>query len=463
MDPLRKRISLVLMIALSVLLVRQSWHSAVEIIEVNDFEVFHHIGVIAGGENRAQIYEVVSPVKGRGPFLYPPSATVLMIPLSWLPHDIAGIAYTVVKMSCLVLLLWGSVRFSGVRQRDILGVLIAATTAAVLLFRPIDSDIGNGQINFIVALSAVGGVWLMMAGRLWWLGALLLACAVAIKLTPVLLLAALVMNRRWKALGASLVWIAIVMVVMPGMWFGWQTFGDLLKQHSDASSGFTLTWTAGNGQTTPTELAQFVLAHQDDSQYVDWSKPFATDDEVVADDDGDEYEAGWAKQPLNEHGREMVSRLWIVFGLLGGGMYLLVRWRIFRNRPGDWTWDVAILCTLIVLLSPRVQKAHLVILIVPMAWVICRVLHLFVTRGAHRTLQRHALLLISLVVVGFLLLISDDLAVPTFGLTNEPARPAMLVGVLVLLAQVIRLGMRDIAPTQHLDVPVGTGLQSRSM
>lgn len=439
MDPTRRRISIVLLTVLGVLLARQCWHSAVEILEVNDFEVFHHIGEVAAGDARGTIYEVVSPVKKRGPFLYPPSAAVLLVPLSWLPHDAAGIVFTVIKMASLVLLLWGSVRFSGAPPRDSLGLLIAATTAAVLLFRPIDSDIGNGQINFIIAAAAVGGVWLMMPMRWWWAGALLLACAIAIKLTPVLLLAVPLLHRRWKALGACAGWVVVLMIMLPGVWFGWSTLGELLEQHRDASTGFTLTWTSDNGQSTPTEFVQFVLAHQDESPFVAWS-----DVPIVEEDD--EHEAGWASQPLNSRGETIARRVWLAFGLIGGAGYLLVRGGLYRRRPADWTWDVAMLCALIVLLSPRVQKAHLVILIVPMSWIICRLLAIFVQRGFHRTLRQHWLLLISVVVLGFLLLVSNDLAVPTFGLTTEPARPAMLVGLLVMIGQIIRLGRADVAP-----------------
>jgi len=443
MDPLRRRIFIVLLVVFGVLLSRQLWHSAAEIIKVNDFEVFHNIGDVAAGPDRAEIYNAVSPVKKRGPFLYPPSAAMLLIPLSWLPHDMAGVLFTMVKLACLLLLLLGAVRCSGAPPPDPLGVMIVVTVTAIMLFRPVDSDIGNGQINLVVTAAAVGGAWLMMTNqrrwsRWWWAGAVALAAAVAVKMTPILLLAAPLLHRRWKALGTSCAALVLLTMVLPGVWFGWSTFTDLLAQHRQATTGFTLTWTAPNGQATPTELVQFTLAHRPNTTHVRWP------DRPVDPDDG-QIEAGWASNPLTEAGKAITGRLWLMFGLLGGAAFVLVRWRLFRRRPPDWSWDIAMLCVAIVGLSPRVQKAHLVVLIVPVAWTMCRALHLFVRDG----IRPHARLLISLIVLGALLLISDDLPIPTFGVTTEPARPAMLLALLTLAGQIVRLGRADADPADR--------------
>src|SRR5688572_6299466 len=98
-------------------MVRVGIRSATEIVEANDFEVFYYVGEAAAARD-AGIYEIISPVKKLGPFLYPPSAAVLFAPLSWLSHDGSGVIFSIAKSICLAVLLWGAVWFSGWRPVD---------------------------------------------------------------------------------------------------------------------------------------------------------------------------------------------------------------------------------------------------------------------------------------------------------------------------------------------------------
>lgn len=430
MDPVRWRISIILLVGLAIYFGRAAWHSAAEIVEVNDFEVFYHIGEVAA-EHRIDIYDVVSPVKQRGPFLYPPSAAILFIPLSWFSHDLAGYLFTALKMVCLVVLLWGAVRFSGKPTRDLLGTLIAVGITSALLFRPIDSDIGNGQINILVALAGVGGIWLMMQSkRWWWIGCITLAWAVAVKLTPILLLAVPLLYRKWRALGTSIIAVIVLMVVLPGFWFGWSNLGELMAEHGDASSRFTLSFTASDGQATPTEFLQFVLANTPDSANIDTA---------MRETGPIEDSSGWPTAPLTDDAMKRVRNFWLALGLFVGASYLLLRHLLKRKHSIDWPWDLAMLCTLIVFLSPRAQKAHLVILIVPVAWIICSVLQLFVTRGFWNTLRERTLLMVGVFVLGFLLLIADTMPVPLGDWTTIPARPGHLLSLAVMIFLQFRL------------------------
>src|SRR5262245_10441923 len=197
--------AIILVTIFGLYVLRDTIRSVKEIVKVNDFEVFHHIGEVAA-THQPVIYDVASPVKQRGPFLYPPSAAVLFVPLSWLSHNAAGAVFGLLKIACLLLLYWGSVYWSGARPRDWLATVTVMIIPIVVAHRAVDSDVGNGQVNIVVAAAAVGGVWLMMLNRQWWLrgsGGMLLAWAVAIKLTPALLLAVPLMNRRWKEFGFS--------------------------------------------------------------------------------------------------------------------------------------------------------------------------------------------------------------------------------------------------------------------
>ena len=89
------------------------------------------------------------------------------------------------------------------------------------------------------------------------MGALLLAWAIAIKITPVLLLAVPLLHRRWKALGACAAATIVLMMVLPAAWFGMDGYQRMTQQYRDIAARFTMDWPAPDEQTTLMEMAQF--------------------------------------------------------------------------------------------------------------------------------------------------------------------------------------------------------------
>jgi hypothetical protein len=406
-------------------------HSATDIPTFNDFEVYHYIGGVAA-QRQPIIYELTTPHQQRGPFLYPPSASVLLIPLSWLPHDVAGVIFSIVKVGCLLLLWWGGARFSGTPPRDALGYVLVMLGPAIMLHRPVASDVGNGQINIIIAAAAVGGVWLMMASRRWCVvGCATLAWAIAMKITPALLLAVLLLNRQWKALAMTVALAIVLLVALPMGWFGIDGYRKMNDQYRQIAARFTFDWASPIEQITPTELFQFVRLQTGAASAGPANAPEVLPVPI----------SGYAGERLFEPNfRPAAMRFWFILGVGVGLVYLVSRRWALRARERlpalDWTWDLAMLCAFIVLLSPRVQKAHLVMLIVPAAWLAARLCNWFAPEHGNAGQKRGLIGIAAYSIICALFLTADNAEVPLPGL-KEPAHCLPLIGVLGIIAMMV--------------------------
>jgi hypothetical protein len=426
MDLSPKRVGLIMTIVLAVLGVRFVWQSIDEIWEINDFEVFYWTADLAAQQDPS-IYTFRSPVKER-PFLYPPSAAVLFIPLTWLPFDATAVVYSLFKVACLAVLLAAAVRLSGAPPPDRPGWLLLIGAVIFVMFRSIDNDLGNGQINTIVAACGVGGVWLMMATKRGWAaGGALLAAAVAIKLTPLLLAAIPLLHRRWKALGAFVVALVVLMVILPRAWFGPDGYHQAATEHRDLMASFITDGRDADRQVTAVEMVHFTLGQ--------WRAD--PDDYIVERRElhqpGPDGELVHVRLP--ETMSPLAARiLWLTIGGAAAALFFVARRRILG---GDWAWDLAMLCTLMIFLSPRVRKAHLVILIVPTAWLACRVFRI-IARGEVRAFRGVLGVLAATIVLFY---ISENLPIPAPGFPL-PYRPLLFVAVILYL-WVLTLWARD--------------------
>jgi hypothetical protein len=403
-----------------------------EVFRTNDFEVFYNVGAVAA-DHLPTIYDVVSPIKKRGPFLYPPSAAVLFIPLTWVSQTIAGAIMTAIKLGCFVLLLWGSVRWSGAAWLHVSTVWLAMLVALVVVHRAIDSDFGNGQVNIIVAGAAVGGVWLMMLSARWWwswAGCVLLAWAVAVKLTPALLIAVPLLHGKWKPLVLTIAAGVLLYVALPAAWFGPKQFQNLLRQHAQITNRFALDWPALNRQITLLEVFQFTRVQANPSLPHQSSAAENTDTlPTITGKSG----ANLLAPAL----RAWTIRVWIGSGLAVGLVFLAGRWALFRGRFADWTWDLAMLCALIVLLSPRAHKAHLAILIVPAGWLAARAFQRLFRAGSPAATRSSFGPLIALASMSLMFLIVENLPLP--GPFDAPYRCLGFIGLLTMIGMLVWL------------------------
>ncbi|WP_405056232.1 glycosyltransferase 87 family protein [Kribbella sp. NBC_01505] len=137
------------------------------------------------------------------PFTYPPFAAIAMVPLAIVPWGVALVVWTTASVLCLTLIWRASLpktfwSFVTLRKRT---VVLVALTILSLVLEPVWATIDFGQINLMLVAMIVLDLIRPNDARLrgFWLGV-----TIGIKLTPVPILALLVVTKQWKALRNAL-------------------------------------------------------------------------------------------------------------------------------------------------------------------------------------------------------------------------------------------------------------------
>jgi alpha-1,2-mannosyltransferase len=158
------------------------------------------------------LYDAHLPDTGL-PFTYPPFAAIAMIPLALLPWWLAALVWTGISVLCLAAIWRVALRrewpgLQKLSRRRAAWVLAGITLLSVAL-EPVRETLLFGQINLV--LTAMILIDLAGPSRRW-RGALV-GVAAALKLTPVLFLALLVVTRQWRLLrNAVLGFVAAVAI-----------------------------------------------------------------------------------------------------------------------------------------------------------------------------------------------------------------------------------------------------------
>ncbi|WP_121388643.1 glycosyltransferase 87 family protein [Actinokineospora cianjurensis] len=145
------------------------------------------------------------------PFTYPPIAGLLFLPLTMLPSQLGwGV---LAAFSALAL---GLVLHESLPPRLRTGWRFGALLVATLALEPVWRSIGLGQVNLLLLAMVVADV-LLLRGRKG--AGVLIGAAAAIKLTPLIFVAHLVLTRRWadaaRAMATFVVLNLVAAVVLP--------------------------------------------------------------------------------------------------------------------------------------------------------------------------------------------------------------------------------------------------------
>ncbi len=181
------------------------------------------------------------------PFTYPPFAAVVFYPLHLLPFGLVAFAWQL----GIIAALYGVVRIS---QRLLLSAdefgasrrVAMAWTAAGIWLEPLRSTFDYGQINVLLVLAVLYGVY----STRWWVSGLMVGLAAGVKLTPAVSGLYFLGTRRW----ATVVFSAVVFFATIGvsaMVVGDQTryyFTELLGDASRVGpigTSFNQSWRGG--------------------------------------------------------------------------------------------------------------------------------------------------------------------------------------------------------------------------
>ncbi|MQA07605.1 MAG: DUF2029 domain-containing protein [Pseudonocardiaceae bacterium] len=132
------------------------------------------------------------------PFIYPPFAALLFVPLTWLPVEAAIFVFTVLSHAAVLVTAYLLVRFSRhVAPRA--GLVAAATigiAALITLAEPGRQTFAYGQINMLLMAMVMADCLLPKTA---WPRGLLVGIAAGIKLTPLAFLAFFLLRKDFRA------------------------------------------------------------------------------------------------------------------------------------------------------------------------------------------------------------------------------------------------------------------------
>jgi alpha-1,2-mannosyltransferase len=128
----------------------------------------------------------------RPAYIYPPSFALLVAPLGPLPDGVAAAVWMAIEQASLAVAVLLVVRWLRPTRWAVVALLFATLT-----FYPLWVDVVQGQANLLVLLLVTVGIVGVLRGRPAFGAAI--GAAAALKLTPLILVAWLLLDRRFRA------------------------------------------------------------------------------------------------------------------------------------------------------------------------------------------------------------------------------------------------------------------------
>ena len=161
----------------------------------------------------------------RFPYIYPLFLATVIRPLASLPVRAASVAWFVLQWACLMYVLRAArLRFG---RREVTGA-VAIMILVAIFGDALQIEFLNGQVNLIVVCLIVASVALADARPS--IAPALLGAAIAIKLTPALMLVYWVVQRRFAFVAQAFAW-SVGFILLPWIIVGerlWPLYGDYL-------------------------------------------------------------------------------------------------------------------------------------------------------------------------------------------------------------------------------------------
>jgi hypothetical protein len=281
----------------------------------------------------------------------PPIMALMLRPLAELPPIAGALTWFYLKVALAVLSFVMIVRMIGTEAEPFPPWAIGL--AILLSLRPVLSDLTHGNVNLLIlflvlsALFAYRSGWDLMAG-------IVLALAIACKVTPALFVAYFLWKRAWRCLAGCAIGLALFFLVLPAFYLGWSENFEFLTSWFRQ---MVLPYVVGGAVTSDHPNQSFpglvvrMLTHAPSfSTYID---------DVYTPV---EY-CNWLSLSPQAAG-------WIVKGAMAIFAGVVI-WTCRTLRDDRRNWRTAAECSLIVLgmllFSERTWKHHCVTLVLPLA------------------------------------------------------------------------------------------------
>ncbi len=226
------------------------------------------------GVGGANIWELLTGMRGVGSYLYPPFTAFTLAPLTGLDYPVAAAIYQSIAWLALVAFLLLNYRLlrGGAAPARRTAALFAAAAALLVLLRFLLDNASNGNIGFFIILLTGAGLYFgFQGGRLAeFIGGFLIGVAAGVKVTPGFLGCAFVAGRRWLAIVGCVAGLAFSLAI-PATLIGWDRNAALfeawnafiLKTYNQTV--FVRSW--ANNQSIAGALGKLFVPHSDPLQF----------------------------------------------------------------------------------------------------------------------------------------------------------------------------------------------------
>jgi hypothetical protein len=318
-----------------------------------DFPVYYAAGrsLLSG---RTDLYSPTFALGRVMDYRYPPFFLLALLPFWLFPYPIAAYVWTLLGAVSIILCAAIIGRtFHASRTMWLLAALAAAQYLVMAL------HYGNAQL--LVVFLAFASFYSFLRGRDTVSGGLM-ALAITIKLTPILLLPYFAVKKRWSMLASTIVFLLVINVT-PSLYFGFRQNGELLKtwyNHVVASQEFH----EDNGPINLSLKGQL--------------RRYLSSVDYSARVDGD---VNYPAVNVASQSRDFVTAVWaVVAGLVSIGVLVLI-WRggdsLARRTPkadvltmsGNelMSLEMSVMLCLILFVGPLTSKIYFIALLWPLA------------------------------------------------------------------------------------------------
>jgi alpha-1,2-mannosyltransferase len=344
----------------------------------------------------------------------PPIMAILLEPVVHLPPLLGSLVWFYIKASMAVLaILW---TFRLVESADGPFPLWAQGLTVALAIRPILGDLTHGNVNLFILFLVIAALLAFKREHDRTSG-VLLALAIACKLTPALFVPYFVWKRAWKALAGCLVGLVFFVFLIPGAYLGSERNWTLLRSWVDQ-------------MVTPYVVKGNVTSEHQNQSFPGLLYRLATRNPSFLDDKGapERYD-NFAE--LEPHVAKRITQAAMLF-FVGLAIYAC-RTPLAERSSWRLSAEFGLIVLGMLLFSERTWKHHCVTLLLPFA-VICY--YLACERSSRRL---RVYMLLSLAVVFLLMSLTSTTLTPLLDAKMAQVYGAYVWGYLVLGAALIVL------------------------
>ncbi|MCS7045179.1 MAG: DUF2029 domain-containing protein [Gemmataceae bacterium] len=305
----------------------------------------------------------------------PPIMALLLMPLTLLPTAIAALAWFWIKAALTVAAIMAVFAMLDGQSQSF--PTWAKILTIGLSLRPIQGDLSHGNVNLLILFLLVMALLAYTRRREGWAG-IVLALAIACKVTPALFLPYFAWKRAWRLLFGAMVGLALFLLVVPSLLFAVMLPFEVdmplfqrLEAGWDRNLEFFKSW--HSVMVHPYVVDGLVTSEHQNQSLPGLVYRLLTDSPAFSTYDGERYvPVGYA----NLASLDRQATVLLVKGCLM--LYALaVVWRCRTPTDDRTDWrlsaEFAVIVLGMLLFSERTWKHHAVILLLPFA-VICRVL-----------------------------------------------------------------------------------------